>query len=171
MTNHVHLLVTPMEEMATSRMMQYVGRLYVQYFNYKYKRSGTLWEGRYHSCLIQEGRFLLSCQRYIELNPVRAGMVKDPADYSWSSYRVNGLGVDSKLVTPHALYKQLGETNSERTSNYRELFESHVEGDLLQDIRYALNKGLVLGTERFKSEVEELTGRRVRPKIRNKCAD
>jgi putative transposase len=163
MTNHVHLLVTPLEEMAASRMMQFIGRHYVRYFNYTYRRTGTLWEGRFHSCLIQEETFLLNCQRYIELNPVRAGMVKDPGDYSWSSYRINGFGIESKLLTPHRLYEQLGRSKLERLKNYRDLFQDHVDGELLQDIRFALNKGLILGTERFKSEVEALTGRRVAP--------
>jgi len=163
MTNHVHLLVTPIEEMAVSRMMQFIGRLYVQYFNYTYRRTGTLWEGRFHSSLVQEDTYLLNCQRYIELNPVRAGLVEDPVDYSGSSYRANGFGVTSKLVTPHPLYLKLGMTKPERLTNYRALFTSHVEEELLHDIRYALNTGLVLGSERFKTEVEELTGRRVRP--------
>lgn len=168
MTNHVHLLVTPGEEMAIGRMMQHIGRHYVRYFNYSYGRTGTLWEGRYHSCLVQENVYFLSCQRYIELNPVRAGMVKDPADYSWSSYQSNGLGIDSKILTPHTLYLQLGSSKPERLRNYRELFESHVDTKLLNDIRYSLNKGLVLGTEKFKSQVEELTGRRVRPASRGR---
>ena len=163
MTNHVHLLVTPLEEMAVSKMMQYVGRHYVRYFNYTYERTGTLWEGRYHSCLVQEGANLLNCSRYIELNPVRAGIVEDPADYGWSSYRANGLGVRTKLLTPHPLYLQLGNSTSERLANYRESFQSQIDGELLYDIRYALNTGLILGTDQFKSEVEELTGRRVRP--------
>ena len=168
MTNHVHLLVTPMEAMATSKMMQTIGRQYVRYFNYTHQRSGTLWEGRYHSSLVQEETFLLGCQRYIELNPVRAGMVDDPANYRWSSYQVNALGVESKLLTPHPLYLQLGKTKPQRLSRYRELFQAHIDGELLFDIRYALNKGLVLGTESFKAEVEELTGRRVHPMKRGR---
>jgi len=156
--------------MAIPRMMQYIGRHYVRYFNYTYLRTGTLWEGRYHSSLVQEEIYLLSCQRYIELNPVRAGMVTDPANYSWSSYRSNGLGISAKLLTPHSQYLQLGCTKKERLKNYRELFKFHIEGKLLSDIRYALNKGLVLGTEKFKSEVEELTGKRVRPLRRGKPA-
>jgi len=168
MTNHVHLLVTPMEDMATSKMMQAIGRQYVRYFNYTHQRSGTLWEGRYHSSLVQEETFLLGCQRYIELNPVRAGMVDDPANYRWSSYRVNALGLESKLLTPHPLYLQLGKTKPQQFSRYRELFQPHIDDELLIDIRYALNKGLVLGTDRFKAEVEELTGRRVQPMKRGR---
>ncbi|GAA5525253.1 hypothetical protein Maes01_01818 [Microbulbifer aestuariivivens] len=92
MTNHVHLLVTPLEERAVSKMMQALGRMYVRYFNGAYQRSGTLWEGRYRSCLVQSEDYLLHCYRYIELNPVRAGMVKDPGKYCWSSYGANALG-------------------------------------------------------------------------------
>ena len=168
MTNHVHLLVTPMQQMAASKMMQTIGRQYVRYFNYTYKRSGTLWEGRFHSSLIQEDNYLLKCQRYIELNPVRAGMVEDPGDYYWSSYKANALGVHSKILTPHPIYSQLGRTKPERLTNYRELFKSEFNGELLQDIRHAVNKGLVLGTEKFKAEVETLTKQRVRPITRSR---
>jgi putative transposase len=168
MTNHVHLLVTPLEEMAISRMMQFLGRYYVSYFNHTYQRTGTLWEGRFHSCLVQEETYLLACQRYIELNPVRAGMVEDPADYGWSSYQVNGLGVDSKLITAHRLYLELGHTKAKRIANYRALFKPHVEGVLLSNIRFALNAGLVLGTEEFISKVQALTDRQVRPKRRGR---
>ncbi len=168
MTNHVHLLVTPLENMAVARMMQQVGRHYVRYFNHTYQRSGTLWEGRYHSSLIQADRYLLGCMRYIELNPVRAGMVEDPADYSWSSYRVNGIGARSDLATLHAAYIQLGSSKRERLSNYRELFQSQVSTELMQDIRFSLNKGLVLGSDQFQQEVEELTGIRTKPRKRGR---
>ena len=97
MTNHVHLLCTPQEENAVSRMMQSIGRLYVRYYNNIYQRSGTLWEGRYKSCLVQNERYLLEIYRYIELNPVRANMVDEPSDYSWSSYAINALGMESDL--------------------------------------------------------------------------
>ncbi len=95
MTNHVHLLCTPWKENAVSQMMQSLGRLYVRYFNHTYQRSGTLWEGRFKSCLVQSERYLLELYRYIELNPVRADMVDKPSDYSWSSYAINALGVES----------------------------------------------------------------------------
>ena len=168
MTNHVHLLVTPQVELASSLMMQYIGRHYVHYFNYKYRRAGTLWEGRYHSNLLQQEHYLLACQRYIELNPVRAKMVADPADYKWSSYRSNALGVKSEMLTPHPVYMSLGRTKASRLLNYRALFGADTDEGLLQDIRYSLNKGLVLGTERFKTEVKSLTGRRVRPARRER---
>ena len=170
MTNHVHLLVTPLQENASSSLMQFLGRQYVRHFNYTHQRSGTLWEGRFHSCLVQSDMHLLGCQRYIELNPVRAGMVKDPADYCWSSYQANGLGINAKLLTPHPMYTQLGKTKLERIALYRELFNGQVDGELLQDIRYSLSRGLILGTDRFKQEVEELVGYSVNPKKRGRTS-
>ena len=100
MTNHVHLLCTPRKENVISQMMQDLGGRYVRYFNYEYKRTGTLWEGRYKSCLIQSDRYLLEVYRYIELNPVRAGIVSNPEHYRWSSYRSNARGNVSDLCTP-----------------------------------------------------------------------
>jgi putative transposase len=108
MTNHVHLLVTPSSAGAVSRMMQWLGRQYVGYINGRYRRTGTLWEGRYKSCLVDTERYLLTCYRYIELNPVRAAMVADPADYAWSSYRTNAQALPDKVVVPHAEYLRLG---------------------------------------------------------------
>ena len=162
MTNHVHLLATPTEEGGLSRMFQYVGRHYVRYFNHTYQQSGTLWEGRFKSCVVQEESYFLICQRYIELNPVRANMVSNPAEYVWSSYQVNGLGVASKLCSPHDAYLALGKSKQERLTNYRSFFNSHVDGDLLEEVRLALNKGLVLGTEKYRREVEAISGQRLR---------
>jgi putative transposase len=108
MTNHVHLLLTPSSETALSRLFQYLGRLYVRYFNFAYARSGTLFEGRFKSSLVQQERYFLTCLRYIELNPVRAGMVTDPGDYCWSSYRMHAFGIAAKLWAPHAAYLALG---------------------------------------------------------------
>jgi len=164
MTNHIHLLCTPQQDGAVSLMMQSVGRRYVQYFNYQYQRSGTLWEGRYKSCLVQAERYLIEVYRYIELNPVRAKMVEDPSEYVWSSYQINALAKDSSLCTPHPEYLRLGSTKDKRTKNYRAIFTHHVEGDLLEEIRSSVNKGMALGHDRFKDEIEKLTGRRVKPK-------
>jgi len=164
MTNHVHLLCTPRAENAVSLMMQSLGRSYVQYFNFCYKRTGTLWEGRFKSCLVQEEIYLLQLYRYIELNPVRAGMVEQPSDYVWSSYQINALGKISELCTPHFLYLALGKGAIERQLSYRELFKYHVEGKLLEDIRSAENKGMALGNVRFEAEIESLTGRRMTAK-------
>ncbi|GAB7562010.1 transposase [Methylobacillus methanolivorans] len=168
MTNHVHLLCTPKAENGISQMMQSIGRQYVRYFNYTYKRSGTLWEGRYKSCLVEAERYLLALYRYIEINPVRANMVEDPASYPWSSYQINALGKVSSLCTPHDIYMRLGADQFERTQNYRGLFKSHVETQLLDDIRLAANTGMALGQDRFKQEVERLTGRRQRPQKRGR---
>ncbi len=164
MTNHVHLLCTPQQEGVISKMMQSLGRRYVQYFNYQYRRSGTLWEGRYKSCLVQSEQYLIELYRYIELNPVRAKMVEDPSEYAWSSYQINALGKLSDLCTPHPEYLGLGKTQNERMDNYRALFACHVEGELLEEIRLSLNKGMAIGHDRFKDEIEKLTGRRLNSK-------
>jgi putative transposase len=168
MTNHVHLLCTPQGDNGISKMMQAVGRRYVQYFNREYRRSGTLWEGRFKSCLVQDEIYLLELYRYIELNPVRAGMVTDPGKYRWSSYQINGLGKESDLCTPHQEYLALGDDPSERQAGYRALFAYHVEGELLKDIRSNTNKGMAVGSDRFKKEIETLTGRRLQSKKRGR---
>ncbi len=162
MTNHVHLLASPYTISGISNMMQSVGRRYVRYFNSEYRRSGTLWEGRFKSSLVQSEAYLLQCQRYIELNPVRAGMVSEPAQYVWSSYQCHALGKVIKMSTPHEEYLALGDSGSARQSVYRDLFRTHVDGELIKDIRMAVNKGLALGDERFKDEIERLYNRRVR---------
>jgi len=163
MTNHVHLLCTPQEEDAISRMMQSIGRMYVRYYNNTYQRSGTLWEGRFKSNLVQSERYLLELYRYIELNPVRADMVADPGEYSWSSYACNALGIKTELQTPHPEYLSLGKAKEERLENYRALFKAHVNAELLKEIRESVNKGLALGGERFAAQIEALTDRRVTP--------
>ena len=165
MTNHIHLLCTPRQEGGISKMMQALGRQYVRYFNYQYKRSGTLWEGRYKSCLVQEDTYLLDLYRYIEMNPVTADMVKEPSEYTWSSYQINALGKKSKLLTPHRLYLQLGKDDTERQNSYRDLFNAHVvDTKLIEDIENATNKGMALGNDRFKAQIELLTGRRLTAK-------
>ena len=163
MTNHVHILCTPGNIDGMSKMMQALGRQFVRYFNHSYKRTGTLWEGRFKSCLVQEDAYLLELYRYIELNPVRADMVKDPADYPWSSYQVNALGKQSDLCTPHAIYLKLDQDENIRRSRYRDLFKTQMSDRLIDDIRQAVNKGMALGNERFKQEIEQMTGRRMTP--------
>jgi len=162
MTNHVHMLVTPECSQGVSRMMQTLGRHYVRYFNHTYQRTGTLWEGRFKSCVVSAEEYLLICQRYIELNPVRAGMVASPEQYAWSSYKANGLGCASKIWTPHRLYRELGQTTDERLKAYQALFDGHLGIELVSNIRDACNKGLALGNSKFKREIEALSGRRVR---------
>lgn len=161
MTNHVHLLVTPNTDEGVSLLMQSVGRRYVQYFNYRYKRSGTLWEGRFRSSVVQSESYLIACYRYIELNPVRAAMVDDPSEYTCSSYRHNALGVNSRLATPHDQYLKFAGTDLERQTIYRRLFDAHVDGKLVDEISMAVNKGMALGSERFKEDIEALYSRRV----------
>jgi putative transposase len=161
MTNHVHLLATPSTSTGVSKMMQALGRHYVRYFNYTYQRTGTLWEGRFKSCAINEEEYLLVCQRYIELNPVRAGMVSNPEDYGWSSYSANGLGVTAKMWSPHECYTALGSTPQIRSQTYRELFVSGLEKKVVSQIQKASNTGMALGNDKFKREIEALAGRRV----------
>lgn len=162
MTNHVHLLVTPGSDTSVSQSMQFLGRCYVRYFNYRYRRTGTLFEGRFKSSIVQTDNYLLACQRYIELNPVRAGMVSDPADYVWSSYHAHALQRTANMWTPHAVYLALGCDATDRGEAYRKQFSDVMNTSLISDIRWALNTGLVLGNEQFRNEVEQLTGQRQR---------
>jgi putative transposase len=166
MTNHVHLLATPSEESSISRMMQSVGRSYVGYVNHTYQRTGTLWEGRYKSTLVDSERYLLTVSRYIELNPGRAKMVEHASKYTWSSYQSNAVGKAIKLITPHNLYVKLGKTPSQRQARYRALFDGHMPQHTLDEIRSATNKAWVLGDVRFKQQVEEATGRAATPRKR-----
>lgn len=159
MTNHVHLLVTPSSAGAVSRMMQWLGRQYVGYINGRYRRTGTLWEGRYKSCLVDTERYLLTCYRYIELNPVRAAMVADPADYAWSSYRANAQALPDKVVVPHVEYLRLGTNVSERCVAYRQLFKEVLGDDRLAEIRAYVQQQRALGTPRFQREIEAMIGR------------
>jgi putative transposase len=129
----------------------------------EYARSGTLWEGRFRSCLVEAEDYLLTCQRYIELNPVRAGMVSRPGDYHWSSFHANGVGVASRLISHHPVYLALGHSPAERQACYRKLFETRLDDDDLVRIRGVTHQGLVLGSEWFVREVEQLAGRRARP--------
>ncbi|RGP39591.1 hypothetical protein BPTFM16_02763 [Altererythrobacter insulae] len=118
--------------------MQNLGRRYVQYYNYHHNRTGTLWEGRYKSCLIQEELYLLQVYKYIELNPIRAGMVTEPSEYHWSSYHINALGKHSSLCTPHTEYLNLGATDLQRQHNYRAIFKTNINEKLTAEIRLSL---------------------------------
>ena len=149
MTNHVHLLVTAARPDGIAKLMQSIGRRYVQYINRSYRRTGSLWEGRFKSSLVQAEAYLLTCMRYIELNPVRANMVNDPAQYRWSSYRHNGLGQAEERIAPHPLYLALGDGAAHRQAAYRGLFRSELDAEALADIRIALAQGQPLGSERF----------------------
>ena len=160
MTNHVHLLLTPEREDSASLLMKHLGQRYVQYINRTYRRSGTLWEGRFRSCLTQAEEYVLACYRYIELNPVRAEMVVHPQDYRWSSYHTNALGKSNHLVVPQKEYLRLGQDETARLENYRALFKSHLDNEVVGQIRSATNGNLALGSKRFQAEVEAALGRR-----------
>lgn len=163
MTNHVHLLITPRNTMGIARTMQAVGRRYVGYFNAVRHRTGTLWEGRYRAAPVDTQRYLLACYRYIETNPVRAGLVGSPADYPWSSHRANAYGAADGLVTPHDVYWTLGADRDARQASYRALFYERLDDSLLHEIREATNKRWALGGDLFREQVAALAARRARP--------
>ena len=161
MTNHVHLVLSSATADGPGAMMKQLGQRYVQYVNRTYRRSGTLWEGRFRSCLLQEEGYLLECHRYVELNPVRAAMVEHPGMYRWSSYRANAQGEASAFLKPHALYLTLGANASERAAAYRELFRYQLDPGLVDELRGATNGNYAAGNERFQQEVAAALGRRV----------
>lgn len=163
MTNHVHLLVSAERTGASGEMMKALGQRYVQYFNRTYRRSGTLWEGRYRSCLTQAETYLLACQRYIELNPVRAGMVEHPGSYRWSSYRANAQGESDPLISDHEVYRALGHDASSRQAAYRELFRYELEPGLVDQIRHATNGNYALGSQLFGEQIAHALKQRVLP--------
>lgn len=161
MTNHVHLLATSWRHGGVSTLMQDLGRDYVRLVNAAYRRTGTLWEGRFHACLIDSERYLLACMRYIELNPVRAGMVDDPSEYFWSSYRANAQGRPDLLITQHDTYRALGTSAPERSAAYRVLFASALDPDDEQALRLHTRQRATWGSERFQREIAAALGRRV----------
>lgn len=161
MGNHFHLLATPHTDTGLPLMMQAVGRSYVRYFNQLQSRSGTLWEGRYRSTLIQADRYLLPCMTYIDLNPVRAGLVAEAKDYPWSSHgHYAGLRAD-KLVTPHPLFWALGNTPFEREAAYAEMVRSGVSADQQAALTRSALSGWALGSANFVADLQKLTERRV----------
>ncbi|HUQ81821.1 MAG TPA: transposase [Gemmatimonadaceae bacterium] len=152
MTNHVHLLLTPPSTEAASQMMQSLGTRYVRYVNRRHQRTGSLWEGRFRSSVVDSENYLLTCARYIELNPVRAAIVSSPDEYSWSSYRCNAYGAPDSLITPHSVYQSLGSSSAERRLAYRALFARPIESTL-DGIRDALQTGAVLGARALHDDV------------------
>jgi len=163
MPNHVHLLATPAERETLARLMQALGRRYVRRFNDRHRRTGTLWEGRYRSAVVETDQYLLACMRYIELNPVRAGLVSEPTMYRWSSHaHYAGLRVDP-LVTEHAVYWALGNTPFERQLAYRRLFEHGQADGEIEKIRYATQHGWALGQRAFVETLAQNAGRRAAP--------
>ena len=172
MTNHVHLLTTPASTGAISRMMQTLGRLYVSTFNARHRRTGTLWEGRYKSCLVGGQRYVLACHRYIELNPVRAAMVARPGDFPWSSHAANVSGKNDPLLRLHPAYLALGPCSDERQRAYRALFDEVLTPEDTDEIRAYIQQQRALGSDRFRAAVERKLGRcaSVRPAHRPPAA-
>jgi putative transposase len=170
MTNHVHLLVSPPDADRLSKLMQDVNQVFVQYVNRHQGRSGSAWSGRFKSCLVDTDSYFLNCQKYIELNPVRAGMVQTPRLYPWSSYAVNAMGRESELVKPHPTYLELGFDADARHRSYRQLFDEPITDEVMAKIRASINRGWPLGGEAFCQEMERLglptrPGRVGRPKL------
>lgn len=161
MTNHVHLLVTPESEKSCGKTMQSLGRRYVRYFNNQNNRTGTLWEGRYRSTLIDSDNYFIAVSRYIELNPVRADMVSSPSEYRWSSFGFNGLGRSDPLITPHPLYLSLSSDRVKRTQKYLAMFEAPISQELVADLREATNKGWAFGGKHFRKQIATRANRQV----------
>lgn len=168
MTNHVHLLVTPDKAADVPKLLISLGRRYVQHVNTQYRRTGTLWDSRYKSSLVHEDAYFLACQRYIELNPVRAGMVWDPADYRWTSYRAHAFGEPDTRLTPHPLYQALGSCDAARQTAYRALCQSSLDRTIVDDIRLASMQNQPVGNARFHEAIAYTTGirREARPRGR-----
>jgi putative transposase len=161
MDNHVHLLLSTKEPNHISKTIQHIGRKYVPYFNHKYEKSGTLWEGRFKGSMIESEQYLLCCYRYIELNPVRANMVKRPEEWKWSSYACNAYGEDNQLIKPHPIYLAIHKDKEKRINYYRGGFRQVLDTLLINDLRSAVQTGTPLGNNRFKEEVEQLLGVKV----------
>jgi putative transposase len=161
MSNHVHLLLTPEQPDSIGRLFQSMGRHYVRHINSTYQKRGALWEGRYKCNIVQSQSYLLACMRYIEMNPVRAGVTSHPALYRWSSYVANALGVSNAILTAHPEYLALGAAPAERRSVYQGLFGSQLDADQLTLLRSALQTGTPLGNDKFRDQIEAALGRKV----------
>lgn len=166
MPNHFHLVLTPCGENGVGKLMQYVGRYYVQHFNARYQRTGTLWEGRYRATLLDPKAYLLPVCHYVEANPVRAGLVTDVAEYGWSSFGANARGDDDPLITAHAEYERLGRSAKARRSAYAAQAEQSQDPALTQRIRDTTNKAWVLGDAAFCDALEPILNRRALPRQR-----
>jgi putative transposase len=164
MTNHVHLLVTPARDESVQAMMKGLGQRYAQYFNRKYERTGPLWDGRYHSCIAESAYYVLACYRYIELNPVRAGMVASPTGYQWSSYRANADGSDDQLTRPHAEYLALGRTAEASRDAYRAMFDKALDPPMLERIRSSTSGGYPLASPEFAQRLAGM-GVKLKPSV------
>lgn len=166
MPNHTHILVTPTSDKSISKVLQSLGRCYAQYYNYIYQRTGTLFEGRYRATLVDSDSYLLDCYKYIELNPVRSGIVQCPSNYLWSSYHHNALGVTDKIITPHKKYVALESELYSCTQNYADLFLKPLDPVVIDEITEYTDKSWVLGSNDFKNFIEKILNRRSSPKPR-----
>ena len=171
MSNHVHLLMTPGHITSAAELMKRVGERYVQYVNRRYKRYGTLWQGRFKSCLVQDDGYLLICHRYIELNPVRACMVTRPSEYRWSSHQHNAHGVHNPLLQAHSLYTSLAQDQREREAIYRKMFADELSTDDLREVREAVNSNTIFGSERFAESMESAWGNNILPRRPGRVRD
>lgn len=159
MTNHLHLLITPHDEKQLAVFMQSMANKYVRYFNAKHQRTGTIWEGRFKSCLVDSEHYLFALYKYIEMNPVKAGMVNSVEDYLWSSYHHNALGLTDPLITEHEQYQSLSSSYLERTSRYKSLFDALDIDKQQQKITDATMKGELYGSEGFHQDIAKLISR------------
>ncbi len=165
--NRVQLLVTPHAEQAVPQMMQSLGRRYVQYFNRRYDRSGTLWQGRYKSCLVEPGEHLLNCYLYVDTLSSITGVVNDPMDYAWSSLRQH-VGVANHFVKDHETYLALGQDSAERYDRYTRLAASAMPKEMIKEININVVQGSVYGSEEFRALIESRFGQKVRPRPRGR---
>ncbi len=168
MTNHIHLLVTPTRAEGIGRLMQSLGRRYVAHVNRRHGRTGTLWQGRFKSTIVDAESYVMACHRYIEANPLRAGMVASAGDYLWSSHGRNALGRVDLLISDHEAYAALGATPEARAQVYREMFDAGLSEELLQVLRDSVQRGWAPGSERFRRQIEAALGRKVDAPVRGR---
>lgn len=161
MTNHLHLLIQPKEKENISLLMKFLGAKYVRYINKIYKRTGTLWEGRFKCSLIDGELYFLTCLQYIEMNPVRAGIVNSPELYRWSSYRFRAFGEKSSVLDFDPWYNSLGSNAEEKQLSYRRFFQNSIPKSAYQLIREMTNKGGIVGRSSFKEQIQKIVGREI----------
>ncbi len=164
MPNHVHLLASPASEEALPKALHDVNWHYTRHINAAHNRSGSLWDGRYKACIVEADAYLMACSRYIEFNPVRAGLAPDPASYRWSSHKANAEGVANTLLTPHPLYIGLGATAAARAAAYRGICKDELPGATINAIRTATNGGWALGKDAFAAKIGEHAGHNMKPR-------
>lgn len=168
MPDHLHLLMTPEDSEGIGKLMQWLGRHYVPYFNHKYQRQGGLWQGRYRATVLEAESYFINCSLLIESNPVRRHLCDDAADYPWSSYQHHIGQRRDPLVSEHPIFWAMGNTPFQREANYRQQMEQSLSRNMIQQINEATNKAWVLGSDQFKAELARQTERRVAPGVRGR---